>query len=143
MLVLPPKRETCVSSTLRAASRYVSQLYDDALAPLGLTITGYSLLSRVDKLGKPSLNELADDAAMERSTLSRNLKPLLGAKLLKMTPGADRRRKEFALTAAGRAVLRRAYPIWQGVQERFRRAYGVAEAQQLTALLERAIDLTP
>ena len=141
MLVLPPKRETCVSSTLRAASRYVSQLYDDALAPLGLTITGYSLLSRVDKLGKPSLNELADDAVMERSTLSRNLKPLLGAKLLKMTPGADRRRKEFALTAAGRAVLRQAYPIWQGVQVRFRRAYGLAETHQLTALLERAIGL--
>ena len=143
MPVLPSNREACVCSTLRAASRHVSQLYDDALAPLGLTITGYSLLTRVDKLGQPSMNELAEDAAMDRSTLSRNLKPLLDGKLIAVKPGADRRRKEFALTTAGRAVLAAAYPKWHEVQVRFRRAYGANEARQLTALLGRALTIGP
>jgi DNA-binding MarR family transcriptional regulator len=139
MSVLPRSREQCVCSTLRAASRHVSRLYDDALAPLGLTITSYALLGKIDALGTPSMNELALSAAMDRSTLSRNLKPLLDAKLIRVRPGADRRRREFALTAPGRATLAAAYPRWQDVQMKFRRAYGAADAGALTALLGRAL----
>jgi DNA-binding MarR family transcriptional regulator len=143
MPVLPSNREACVCSALRAASRHVSQLYDDALAPLGLTITSYALLGRIDTLGTPSMNELAEAAVMDRSTLSRNLKPLLDAKLIAVKPGADRRRKEFSATAAGRASLAAAYPKWQEVQVRFRRAYGASEVKTLTALLGRALALQP
>ena len=137
MPVLPSNRESCVCSALRAASRHVSRLYDDALAPLGLTITGYALLGKIDGLGAPSMNELAVAAVMDRSTLSRNLKPLLDGRLIAVKPGADRRRKEFTLTSAGRATLAAAYPIWHGVQLKFRRAYGAAEAKTLTTLLGR------
>jgi DNA-binding MarR family transcriptional regulator len=94
-----------VCAALRAASRHVSQMYDDALAPLDLTITGYSLLAKIDALGAPSMNELADAAVMDRSTLSRNLKPLLDAKFITVEPGEDRRRKEFSLTPRGRTRL--------------------------------------
>jgi DNA-binding MarR family transcriptional regulator len=139
--VLPPDRETCVCSALRAASRHISQMYDDALAPLALTITGYSLLGRIDRLVTPSMNELAHAADMDRSTLSRNLKPLLDAKLIAVQPGADRRRKEFSLTAAGRKRLAQAYPRWREVQLRFKRTYGADEARVLTDLLGRALTL--
>lgn len=139
MPVLPSNREPCVCSVLRAASRLISQLYDDALAPLGLTITGYSLLTKIDVLGTPSMNELADSAVMDRSTLSRNLKPLLDAKLIAVKAGVDRRRKEFSLTAHGRTLLARAYPAWQDAQVRFRRAYGAPEAKSLSTLLNRAL----
>lgn len=139
MPVLPSNREQCVCSTLRAASRHVSRLYDDALAPLGLTITSYALLGKIDGLGTPSMNELALASAMDRSTLSRNLKPLLDAKLIAVRPGADRRRKEFSLTASGRATLSAAYPCWEAVQIKFRRAYGAGDIKMLTALLGRAI----
>jgi DNA-binding MarR family transcriptional regulator len=139
MPVLPSNREACVCSTLRAASRHISQLYDDALAPLGLSITSYSLLVKIDNLGTPSMNELAEAAVMDRSTLSRNLKPLLDLKAIGVKAGADRRRKEFSLTSAGRALLNAAYPRWHDVQIRFRRAYGAAEAKALTDLLGRAL----
>jgi DNA-binding MarR family transcriptional regulator len=99
------------------------------------------LLGRIDTLGTPSMNELAEAAMMDRSTLSRNLKPLLDAKLIAVKPGADRRRKEFSATAAGRAALAAAYPKWQEVQIRFRRAYGASEVKTLTALLGRALRL--
>jgi DNA-binding MarR family transcriptional regulator len=141
MPVLPGNREACVCSTLRAASRHVSQLYDDALGPLGLTITSYALLGRIDILGAPSMNELADAAVMDRSTLSRNLKPLLDARLIGVKPGTDRRRKEFSLTAAGRTTLASAYPRWQDVQVKFRRAYGAGDVKTLVDLLGRALAL--
>jgi DNA-binding MarR family transcriptional regulator len=141
--ILPPLREPCVCTALRAATRHVTRMYDDALAPLALTITGYSLLGKIDRLGAPSMNELAEAAEMDRSTLSRNLKPLLDAKLIAMQPGDDRRRKEFSLTDAGRKRLKLAYPRWRDVQLRFKRTYGAAESQALTDLLGRALALRP
>lgn len=142
-MVLPPNREPCVCSALRAASRHVSQMYDDALAPLDLTITGYLLLARIDALAAPSMNELAEAALMDRSTLSRNLQPLLDAKLVAVQPGADRRRKEFSLTARGSVRLSAAYPRWREVQQRFRRLYGASESTALTNLLGRALAVQP
>jgi DNA-binding MarR family transcriptional regulator len=138
-MILPPNREPCVCSALRAASRHVSQMYDDALSPLDLTITGYSLLAKIDALAAPSMNELADAAVMDRSTLSRNLKPLLDVKFIAVEPGADRRRKEFSLTPKGRTRLAAAYPRWREVQQRFKRLYGAAESTTLAALLGRAL----
>jgi DNA-binding MarR family transcriptional regulator len=139
--ILPPNREACVCSALRAASRHVSRMYDDALAPLDLTITGYSLMGKIDRLTAPSMNELAEAADMDRSTLSRNLKPLLDAKLVAVQPGDDRRRKEFSLTPLGRKRLAQAYPRWREVQVRFKRGYGAAESQALTDLLVRTLTL--
>jgi DNA-binding MarR family transcriptional regulator len=137
--ILPPGRETCVCSALRAASRHVSRMYDDALAPLELTITGYQLLARIDGLGAPSMNELAEAAQMDRSTLSRNLKPLLDAKLIAVAAGDDRRRKQFSLTAKGSARLAAAYPLWRETQQRFRRSYGAAESELLASMLGRTL----
>ena len=137
------ERETCVCSALRAASRHVSRMYDDALAPLDLTITGYMLLVRIDAFGAPSMNELAELAVMDRSTLSRNLKPLLVAKLIAMAPGDDRRRKEFSLTAKGRARLAAAYPKWRETQQQFRRQYGSTETQSLTQMLRQTLTIAP
>jgi DNA-binding MarR family transcriptional regulator len=142
-MVLPARRDACVCSVLRAASRHVSQIYDDALAPLDLTITGYFLMARIDELGAPSMNELAGSALMDRSTLSRNLKPLLDAKLVAVQPGGDRRRKEFSLTAKGGARLTAAYPRWRDAQQRFKRVYGAAESAALTGLLGRALTVSP
>jgi DNA-binding MarR family transcriptional regulator len=118
-------------------------MYDDALAPLGLTITSYFLLARIDALSAPSMNELADAAVMDRSTLSRNLKPLLDAKLIAAQTGGDRRRKEFSLTAKGAARLADAYPRWRNVQQRFKGLYGAPESSALTALLGRALAVAP
>jgi len=137
--VLPPGREVCVCSALRAAARHVSRLYDDALAPLDLTITSYMLLVRIDALGAPSMNELAEAAHMDRSTLSRNLKPLLDGKLIAMATGEDRRRKQFSLTAKGSTRLTAAYPLWRETQQRFKSSYGATESQALASLLGRTL----
>ena len=138
-MILPPNREPCVCAALRAASRHVSQMYDDALAPLDLTITGYSLLAKIDALSAPSMNELADAAVMDRSTLSRNLKPLLDGKLIAMATGEDRRRKQFSLTAKGSTRLTAAYPLWRETQQRFKSSYGATESQALASLLGRTL----
>jgi DNA-binding MarR family transcriptional regulator len=96
-------------------------------------------LAKIDALSAPSMNELADAAVMDRSTLSRNLKPLLDAKFIAVEPGDDRRRKEFSLTPKGRTRLTAAYPRWREVQQRFKRLYGAPESTALAALLGRAL----
>jgi DNA-binding MarR family transcriptional regulator len=116
-------------------------MYDSALDSAGLTITGYGVLARIDKLVSPSMNELADESVMDRSTLSRNLKPLLDAKLIVARTGEDRRRKVITLTAKGRRSLADAYPRWNDAQARFRQKYGATETDQLSGLLSRAIAL--
>jgi DNA-binding MarR family transcriptional regulator len=75
---------------------------------------------------------------MDRSTLSRNLKPLLEGNLVGTREAEDRRRKMIALTAKGRRVLARAYPLWLDAQARFTAAYGESESSALTQLLMRA-----
>jgi len=135
------RREACLCSTLRAASRRVTQLYDEALAPVGLTITGYFLLSRIGSMDQPSMNELAEVAAMDHSTISRSMRPLLDAGLVVVRTGTDRRRKEFALTAKGKRVRAAAFPHWQDAQRDFKSRYGVAESALLTAMLMRTIEL--
>jgi DNA-binding MarR family transcriptional regulator len=139
--ILPDDRDPCICTRLRQAARAVSQMYDNALDAAGLTITGYALLARIDKLLSPSMNELADASVMDRSTLSRNLKPLTDAKLIATRAGEDRRRKVITLTAKGRKTLADAYPRWQDAQERFKQSYGALETGRLSGLLSRAIAL--
>ena len=97
------------------------------------------LLVRIDALGAPSMNELAEAAQMDRSTLSRNLKPLLDAKLIGVATGDDRRRKQFSLTAKGSTRLAAAYPRWLETQKRFKSSYGTTESQALASLLYRTL----
>ena len=126
----------------RCAPHHVSSAnsYDDALASVGLSITSYSLLVKIDALGTPSMNELAESAAMDRSTLSRNLKPLLEGKLIAVKSGcrpAAQRVLDYRKRA--RAALAAAYPKWQDMQVRFRRAYGAGESKALAAMLGRVL----
>lgn len=127
----------CYCEVLRQATRRVTQIYDDALGPTGLTITSYGLLARIQALGCPSMNELATASAMDRTTLSRNLKPLLDRKLVAVSHGEDRRRKEFRLTRPGRTMLAKAQPLWQRAQVQFRQRFGEANSHTLVSLLKR------
>src|SRR5919108_1255751 len=73
----------CACLGFRKASRSVTQLYDHFLAPIGLRSTQLVVLLGAYVLGSSNLRELADELAMDRSTLTRNLKPLITQKLLR------------------------------------------------------------
>jgi DNA-binding MarR family transcriptional regulator len=132
------KSGSCNCGAIRKASRRVSQMYDAALAPIGLKSTQYSILSAIGRRAHepPTMRELAEMMVMDRSTLGQNLRPLERDRLVAWQPSeADRRRKLVVLTKAGRTKCAQARPLWRAVQERFERTVGSAEAARLRRML--------
>lgn len=131
---------SCSCLALRQASRFLTQRYDDALAPCGLRVTQYSVLAKLHRLGPSSLQQLAEAVVIDRSTLGHNLRPLERDGLVALaTHDNDRRMRRLELTAAGKKKLAEARPLWKQAQVAFEATYGRDEAQQLAALLHRVV----
>ena len=109
----------CTCFNLRKAARAVTRAYDEALKPSGLRATQFSLLGVVANRGPAGMTELARALVMERTTLTRNLKPLMDQGFLEAMDGADRRRRPIAITPRGRKALERALPAWRRAQAEF------------------------
>ena len=94
----------------------VTQFYDEALQPSGLRGTQFSLLAVLDQVQLATVSELAQVMVMDRTTLTRNLKPLEQMGWVKGVPGADRRSRELTLTGKGQKALSNAMPLWKKAQ---------------------------
>ena len=141
-----PKRATidsdqtpCNCLALRQAARHVSQIYDRHLAETGLRGTQYSILSKLSRLGAMSIGKLAENMVMERTALSRAIRPLAREKLVKVGSGPDNRTSSVALTTAGEAKLKAAMLRWKEAQKEFESAYGASDAAALRASLARVV----
>jgi DNA-binding MarR family transcriptional regulator len=121
-LIAGPDECNCLG--IRQATRVVTQLYDEALAPAGLRSTQFSLLTAIAWMQPVSMNDLAARMVMDRTTLTRNLRPLVEAGLVTVRAGDDRRRREVALTRAGTRTLVEATGHWRSAQAEMRRALG-------------------
>jgi DNA-binding MarR family transcriptional regulator len=102
----------------------MTQLYDDVLRPTGLRVTQFSLLMGIRNLEPVTLLRLAEVMAMDRTTLTRNLRPLEQQKLLQIVPGEDRRERRVTLTPRGHQVLAEAFPLWEKAQAQVLDAFG-------------------
>ena len=129
------EEEPCVCSQLRRTARLVSLVYDEALAPAGLSVTQYALLARIGRTQGLSRTALAAQLGMERTTLTRNLSPLERAGLVISKPAEDRREKILQLTALGRKQAAAAKPRWLAAQERMLRHLGKKRWHALRDLL--------
>ena len=116
--------EECNCLGLRQAARVVTQLYDEALAPAGIRSTQFSLLTAIAWSQPVSMNDLAARMVMDRTTLTRNLRPVVEAGLVTVRAGDDRRRREVALTRAGTRTLVEATGRWREAQAEMREALG-------------------
>jgi DNA-binding MarR family transcriptional regulator len=126
----------CNCLALRQGARHVTQFYDQFLAPCGLRATQYSILARLNRTAPMTINALADELVMDRTTLGRNILPLQRDGLVAVAPGkSDRRSKELRLTTSGVARFRAALKAWTQAQERFEAAFGVERAKELRALM--------
>jgi DNA-binding MarR family transcriptional regulator len=131
-----PKPELCNCLALRQAARHVTQFYDRFLAPAGLRTTQFSILAKLKHQGSLTINALATELVMDRTTLGRNILPLERAGLIAVVPGAtDRRRKELHLTEAGTAALRAGVDGWAEAQRQFERRFGRQRTTELRSLL--------
>ena len=115
---------SCAAAHTLMTARRVTRAYDDALRPVGLTITQFTLLIVIGKYAPDSISELGDGLHIDRSTLSRNLMPLEKAGLVTRGAEGDRRQREIRLTPKGRAKLKKAYPLWRAAQDKIETALG-------------------
>jgi len=107
-------RDTCVCLHLQRAARAVARRFDEVLRPLGLTNGQCSLLMSLNRPQPPTIGAVAALLAMDRTTITANLKPLARRGLLDVTiDAADRRTRRLVLTPAGRSLLAAAVPAWQ------------------------------
>jgi len=137
----PAKIQGCTCNRLRRLTRRVSAVYDHALAPCGLRGTQFSLLSNLLALRAPTLSVLAEAMDMERTTLTRNLRPLIAAGWVALRPGANARNREARLTPAGRAKCAQARPHWRRAQSALNSTLGGTEVARLHQLVDRYLPL--
>ncbi len=121
----------CACANLRKAVRAVSQLYDDAFRPIGLRATQFGLLGATGMLGPLTINRLAEAIVMDRTTLTRNLRPLEKQGLLRIRPGEDRREREVSITKRGEIILAKGYPLWKRAQGKVTKGLGQKRVSRL------------
>jgi DNA-binding MarR family transcriptional regulator len=131
-----PQPEKCNCLAVRQAARHVTRFYDQFLAPSGLRTTQFSILAKLKRLGPMSINALAADLVMDRTTLGRNILPLQRDGLIAVVKGSsDRRSKELRMTEVGAECLRTAVEGWVEAQAQFEAVFGAERAAELRALL--------
>ena len=131
-----PRVEECTCLAVRQAARRITQFYDQHLAPFWLRTTQFSILAKLKQLGPMTINALADELVMDRTTLGRNILPIEPDRLISVAPGrTDRRSRELRLTDAGIERLQAARSGWSEAQMHFAAAFGDERTAGLRALL--------
>ena len=131
-----PDREECNCLVVRQAARHITQFYDRLLAPSGLRTTQFSILARLRRLGPMTINALAKEMVMDRTTLGRNIQPLERDGLIAVEPGRrDRRSKVLQLTEAGKARYRAGARGWIEAQRQFETAFGTERTAEMRTIL--------
>jgi DNA-binding MarR family transcriptional regulator len=126
----------CNCLALRQAARQVTQFYERFLEPSGVHATQYSILARLKRNGPMSINALAAELVMDRTTLGRNILPLERDGLIAIGRSTtDRRSKEVRLTRAGAARFAAASAAWTRAQAAFEHAFGADRARDLRHLM--------
>jgi DNA-binding MarR family transcriptional regulator len=134
------KPEECNCFMVRSAARHVTQLYDQFLGPVGLHVTQFSILAKLKRLGPITINALAKEMVMDRTTLGRNVLPLERDGLIRIeASAADRRAKELHLTKAGEKRLQAARVAWAQAQARFETRFGARRAAEFRAMLHAVV----
>jgi DNA-binding MarR family transcriptional regulator len=108
--------QSCIAMRLRLLNRLVTNLYDDALRPLGLKVSQLNILVIAAKLGLARPTQVCDILQLDASTLSRNIKPLQTHGWLEVVPDDDARAQPFRLTPQGKRLIEKAVPAWERAQ---------------------------
>jgi DNA-binding MarR family transcriptional regulator len=129
-------RDHCLCMHVRRAARAIARRYDKALRPVGLTNGQFSLLMSLNRPAPPVMGEAAALLAMDRTTLTANLKPLERRGLVETLPdGKDKRSRRLALMPEGRQVLAAAMPIWERAQAENQALVGKSAPEDLLRAL--------
>lgn len=122
----------CIAVRVRLLNRAVTNLFDDALRPLGLKVSQMNILVAAAKLGVARPADVCRHLHLDVSTLSRNVDRMKARGWLEVVPNAaDARAQPFRLTPKGRALLEKSLPLWEAAQERAQALLGKAAVGEL------------
>jgi DNA-binding MarR family transcriptional regulator len=127
----------CNCFYLRKAARHLTQIYDTILAPSGIRSTQYMILAVLNERGGLSVNELAEVMVMNRTTMGKNLRPLVRDGLIAVNVSdLDRRSRTVSLTKKGSKMLGDAYPLWKIAHSSFQKKHGRQFSENLRGMLD-------
>jgi DNA-binding MarR family transcriptional regulator len=132
----------CICNNLRRTARLVTNYYDKLLEPAGLRVSQATVLVVLYLAGALTINEMAEKLELDRTTLTRNLKPLAQQGFLTIAPGSDQRTRVVTLTPKGEAALLKVLPLWEQTQAYMVEGIGKANASLLLTQLAEAAALT-
>lgn len=132
----------CACTTMRKATRALSRLYDDTLAPLGVTVAQFGILKAIWREPGLALSRLADEMVMDRTSLYRMLTPMTSAGWIAVASPTKGRAKTVTLTAEGESLLTKARQLWEGAQSRVVGAYGADRWQVLESAISELTRLS-
>ncbi len=138
----PADVAACTFANMRKATRAVTQFYEAALTPLELTATQFTLLATLERRGALRLTDLAEALVMDRTTLTRNLKPLTERGLIEVGADKDRRVRRLTVSKSGRALVEEAMPLWREAQSRLVDGLGDGRWAGLLDDLDATVALT-
>jgi DNA-binding MarR family transcriptional regulator len=130
----------CLCFMTRKAARALTQIYDEALRPIGIRSTQLALLNTIHLLGAVNLKGLAAAMVIDRSTMARNIRPLEREGFIEIEPGEDLRELRVSLTREGLDKIEQALPLWEEAQARVKARVGEAH---LDVFKEHLSALTP
>jgi DNA-binding MarR family transcriptional regulator len=129
-------RDRCLCLHVQRAARALARRFDDVFRPFDVTSGQFSLLMSLNRPEPPTLGNVAAVLAMDRTTLTAALKPLERRGLVKVAVDKeDRRSRRLSLTAAGRALLAKALPLWTSTHDAIDRELGPHSPDDLRAAL--------
>lgn len=134
---IPKPSSVCNCLNIRRGSRAITQFYDKILEPSGLKNTQFSLLRHVEQFEPIGISELAKAMRIDRTTLNRNLKPLVDAGLLVIHPGKDPRVKQIILSETGKEITIKAWLLWEEAQSALKEYLGEEDLTTLVKLMSR------
>jgi len=131
----------CLCGSFRRTARALTQRYEQALRPLGLRATQFTILQVLASAGELPQGRLGAMLAMDSTSLTRTLRIMLRQGWIAERSGEDRRERRLRLAKAGETLLRHALPAWQGAQSRLRRRLGERKWNGLLQLTTQLTDL--
>ena len=143
MEIYPKPSSPCTCLNLRRAARAITEYYDNYLKTEGISVSQMVLLRHVDYFKSVTMTHLAKQMRIDRTTLNRNLKPLVEQGFVEIVPGKDSRTREIHLLDEGKNKLKRAMALWVQAQGGVRDYLGSDDAAKLTELAAKIEALVP
>lgn len=134
-------KSKCHCITMRRATNAITDYYDRALFGMGVSTSQFSLLINLSRLGEASTSELAEYVNLERSTLVRNLKPLMEKGFIVDLAKEGARNHRYTLSAEGQEILQKCLPVWEHAQKEIKAYLGEENIDLFMELLYKLQEL--